>query len=291
MITAANIDITSTCNLGCPSCPTGRGYGEPYLMALTDAWFLALTLKDKYPKLRTVMLFNWCEPFIHPQLPDIIRVFREHGFQVSVSTNGNLHRNLKAVLNSGLGHLRVSLSGMTQETYQKGHHGGRMEKVMEFLKIASELEHDVLVEICWHRYLDNLHEERDARAMAYRLGFSFTPVWATHMPIEGALFSDGNRTRYALTIKDLEGLPKRQSCPLRESQVAFDARGRKQLCCASQRISFCQECTALRGNLLATTGHWKLEWRAWKNCGRPTWMLPELVWKTVKYPLRRFFYL
>ena len=67
------IDPLARCNLACPLCPTGRGHqhvGGKGILSLA----LYCKILDQLPRLRTLRLWNWGEPLIHPQIDEIIAI-------------------------------------------------------------------------------------------------------------------------------------------------------------------------------------------------------------------------
>jgi MoaA/NifB/PqqE/SkfB family radical SAM enzyme len=76
-----NIDVLGSCNLKCPSCPVGNfkevknptGFMSPEL--LREILSKAL---NEY-KISFIYLYNWTEPLLHPQLPELIEVIHSLG--------------------------------------------------------------------------------------------------------------------------------------------------------------------------------------------------------------------
>jgi len=80
-----------------------------------------------------VELYNWGEPFLHPQIFDMIRYASERKISVQLSSNLNYFNEEMAeqAVASGLTRLLVSVDGATQETYEKYRCGGRLEVVLQ----------------------------------------------------------------------------------------------------------------------------------------------------------------
>ena len=87
-----DVDIVGRCNLACPSCPVGNMSGTPL-----QSGYMKPELLDRIVAKATsechvtnFALYNWTEPFIHPYLPEMIRVVKTHGIGCDISTNLNL---------------------------------------------------------------------------------------------------------------------------------------------------------------------------------------------------------
>lgn len=136
------IDLVDACNLACPACP--RGLRQMRNSRAKMAPELFRTIIDKIvrqpfgPKI--VCLFNWTEPFLHEGIAGCVAYCRENKLLCSVSSNlslPNLGQLLPDTLQAGLTKLMVSVSGFTQETYNRYHRGGDVERVKHNLGLLS----------------------------------------------------------------------------------------------------------------------------------------------------------
>ena len=81
-----------------------------------------------------MMMWNQGEPYINKCFNHMVRYAHERGIFTFTSTNGHFVRNdeqARAIVESGLDELIVSLDGVDQETYEKYRVGGRIERVFE----------------------------------------------------------------------------------------------------------------------------------------------------------------
>lgn len=131
------IDTGNACNLRCPLCPTGYHGLERPTSLMTLAQFETIIEKIR-PYAVEVILHNWGEPFLNPDILPIIRHARANGIGTTLSSNLNLvHRGerfLEDVVDSGLEHLTVSIDGTTQEVYEQYRKGGNLERVLANLR-------------------------------------------------------------------------------------------------------------------------------------------------------------
>ena len=127
------VEPTNFCNLKCPLCPSGNGQmtRERGKMGLGD--FQAL-IDEIGGNLLLLMLWNQGEPFLNRCFTDMVRYARDRKIPTLTSTNGHYIRDrdeARAVVESGLDEIIVSLDGVDQETYQRYRVGGDIERVFD----------------------------------------------------------------------------------------------------------------------------------------------------------------
>jgi MoaA/NifB/PqqE/SkfB family radical SAM enzyme len=244
------IDVAGACNLRCPSCPVGNmGIVNPTGLIDKELFRQIIKKAASEYQLTLVSLFNWAEPMLHPELPELIRIVRSEGVDCAISSNLNLVRNLDDMMRAEPTHFRVSLSGFTQETYGRTHARGRIAKVKENMRAVSEAKRRVGntrtdVQVYFHKYRDNLDEAEPMRAYATELGFSWLEHWAYYMPLEKLLdlaedkLPEAERpfveNAFALPIKEALEAAKNYGetpCRLYERQIVLDLKGQLNLCC------------------------------------------------------------
>lgn len=127
-----SIEPTTSCNLRCPECPSGlRSFTRPTGMMKPELF--ASVLDQLAPTLSYMIFYFQGEPFLHPQLLDMVRAASARGIYTATSTNAHFLNDdaARATVESGLDRLTVSIDGTTQETYQAYRVGGRLDKVLE----------------------------------------------------------------------------------------------------------------------------------------------------------------
>jgi MoaA/NifB/PqqE/SkfB family radical SAM enzyme len=248
-----NIDVLGSCNLRCPSCPVGNT--KDYKIAtgfMEPASLEAIIKKAKSECTVTgVGLFNWTEPILHPQLPELIKIVQTADLSCYLSSNLNTLRNIDAVMAANPYSFRISASGFTQEVYGYTHRGGDIERVKKNMVALAEAKKrqkaTTRVHVLYHRYKHNLKDEPLMREFAANLGIEFQPVWAFMMPLEKIL-AYANDDDQVLSQEDRNlidhlALPLREAletsekykekpCSLQEEQITMDFQGNVQLCCA-----------------------------------------------------------
>jgi radical SAM protein with 4Fe4S-binding SPASM domain len=132
MPVSMSIEPTTACNLGCPECPSGlksfqRKTGNLKLADL-EKWL------PKWKGHLTYLNFYFQgEPFIHPQLPQMIALASQHHIVTSISTNGHFLTDevIDQIIEAKLSRLIISLDGFTQEVYEQYRVHGDVDKVKD----------------------------------------------------------------------------------------------------------------------------------------------------------------
>lgn len=172
------VDTGNLCNLRCPLCPTGyRGLERPQsLMSLRTFE----TVIDKIrPYAIEVVMHNWGEPFLNPDILPMIRYAKKSGIGTTISSNLNLvsrgGRFLEEVVHSGLDHLTVSIDGTTQAVYEKYRRGGDLDHTLCNLRYLLDYRRRAgqgapLIEWQFLVMRHNQHQIDDVRRLAREIG-------------------------------------------------------------------------------------------------------------------------
>lgn len=117
----AYIEPTLFCNLRCPACPTGLQLGlRPSSTIKWDLFKSAIDEIGDY--VFSLYMYNWGEPLLHKQTPEMISYAKEKDMEIILSTNLSLNLTddyIDRLVRSGLDRLIVSLDGTTEDTYAK----------------------------------------------------------------------------------------------------------------------------------------------------------------------------
>jgi MoaA/NifB/PqqE/SkfB family radical SAM enzyme len=189
------LEINSVCNLHCPTCTKGNQAGYEHQTGIMDP-VLMYTILDKIKSENPnaiVFLYGNSEPFLHPYLPECIRGIRRKGLHPEFSTNLNIIKRVDEVLAERPDLIIISLSGFTQEVYEKGHAGGNIERVKENMRTLAEAnnaiteEHRVKILVNYHVYNDNAHEIEPMQEYARNLGIGFFTSLARAISMENSI--------------------------------------------------------------------------------------------------------
>lgn len=252
------IDVAGTCNLACPSCPVGMeksksvsGVSRPRGMMSLD---LLARILDKIAAERpaeTVLIsyFNWGEPLLNKDLPEMIRLARGHGFRAGVSTNFNVDADLRAIAASEPTYFKISVSGYNQDVYGVTHRQGDVNMVIANLHrlrhYMDRLHVNFNVFINYHMYKHNIdHNIIKMKETAERLRFGFIPEVASMIsPIDFYIFekqiTEDQKTIENLLLVSMEqriatGKHLNQlNCGLRDTDMVINHDASVALCCAT----------------------------------------------------------
>ena len=250
-----SIEIVGTCNLHCPTCPVSNMAGEqrPKGMMSVDLFrrIVAKIAQEAPVPHPDVWLFNWGEPLLHPQLPDIIGALKERGMGAHISSNLNIRTGLAAAVRAAPDSIKVSLSGLSADTYPKSHAGGDIHLVRSNLHLLRHLldRHRVATRVWvgFHLYRHNLHERDAVRDLCAQLGFEYRESTAVFQPIDKMMDlihgreTAADRAAIAMLLADpLHALREvgrkrsgRYDCELRFNMTTINHDGSVALCCAT----------------------------------------------------------
>ena len=123
---------TTSCNLRCPECPSGkREFTRPTGMLEND--FFKSTLDELYKEISYLIFYFQGEPFLNPNFLDMVKYASAKNIYTATSTNAHYLTDAvaKQTVESGLSRLIISIDGTTQETYEQYRIGGDLKKVIE----------------------------------------------------------------------------------------------------------------------------------------------------------------
>ena len=181
---------TGFCNLGCKSCPGGRKEDVPSDRPMTVEMLRRIFDKvTKEAQVLVVRLYYYDEPLLIRDMPKFVALCHEYNLPATISSNLNVFDKYgPAVLKEAPDTLMISVSGFTQPVYERSHKGGDIEKVKANMVKVSELrDPKTHVQVNWHHYRYNEHEEPLMREYARKLGFSMVSFATSLLPLERAL--------------------------------------------------------------------------------------------------------
>lgn len=246
------IDVVGTCNLKCASCVHSMpDHGMPLgLMPFDTFKAVVAKIKREAPLLTHVGLYNWGEPFLHPQLPEIIDHLHENGAAVAVSSNLSVRfeDRIDRVIKASPDYLKISLSGYYPKAYDATHNGGDINLVKSNMYrlryLIDKHKANTYVDVNYHLYRDNngvnLQKMRD---LCRELDFALSTVYALVMPLERVLaYCDGKPTADTLALSENllvtipEGIKaaaarKCSGCTYRDNQVNINFDLNVPVCC------------------------------------------------------------
>lgn len=139
-----NVELNNTCNHKCLYCqyhgPYGTHIPKPAVMAPELAKNIIKQASELGAGQHELGLYMSGEPFLYPELADIIKYAKDRGFPyVFLTTNGAFATpdKIAGVLNAGLDSIRFSINASDREHYEYFHGRDDFEIVTENLKCMS----------------------------------------------------------------------------------------------------------------------------------------------------------
>ena len=139
------VEPTNICNLKCPMCPAVVGKRVLAKGQIKLEHYKKL-LDEVGPYIFQVQLWNQGEPFISKTFLEQVRYAKSKGIMTITSTNGHFIRNdeeARAIVESGLDQLIISMDGTNQESYEKYRIGGNYRQVIEGLANISRAKQEL----------------------------------------------------------------------------------------------------------------------------------------------------
>lgn len=135
MPASVGIEPTNNCNLACPECPVGNK-SLTRIRENIDINLHHRLINEIGKYLFSILYYFQGEPFLNPQLFEMIKVASTREIYTICSTNGHFlnNENAERVIKSGLDKLIISLDGTSSETYQQYRVNGSFDKVIEGIK-------------------------------------------------------------------------------------------------------------------------------------------------------------
>lgn len=176
------LEASTHCQLKCPTCETATGklYDHVALGFLRFDDFKKLI--DENSQLEKIELSNFGEIFLNPQLPKIIEYAFEKGVLLSATNGVNLNtvRNstLEALVKFNFTHMRCSIDGASQETYEQYRVRGNFDQVMKNIDTINAFKKKYKSQypkLTWQFVVfgHNEHEIAKARQMALDRNMEF----------------------------------------------------------------------------------------------------------------------
>ena len=125
------VEVTSRCNAACSYCPR-TVYGRDW-QDRSMPFKMFERLVPSLNRTSLVYLQGWGEPFLHPELPAMIRLAKSAGCTVGTTTNGMLltRGGIRQVMEAGLEILAFSLAGTTPECNDAARAGTSLSTVLK----------------------------------------------------------------------------------------------------------------------------------------------------------------
>jgi radical SAM protein with 4Fe4S-binding SPASM domain len=191
------IEPTNFCNLSCTVCPAAANKRD----LNRDRRHLRLDefkkiVDDMQDYLLFLVLWEWGEPFLNPELPEMIRYATEKGIKTVTSTNAHFLYDtayLERILTSGLTTLIIAIDSLKNDSYEFYRRGGNLEKALAGLNnvvaLKKKLNSATRINLRMVLMKSNENELDSMRKMARQLNVDTFTV-KTAFPNRGATQND-----------------------------------------------------------------------------------------------------
>jgi radical SAM protein with 4Fe4S-binding SPASM domain len=187
----AQVEPANVCNLDCPLCFTASKTSSraPALLPF-DTFKQFIDEVGDY--LLLIVLWNWGEPFLNPDIFRIIEYAASKNILVHCSTNGNVvftDETADRIAVSGLTSLVFGVDGADPATYRAYRKGGDLERVKENIRTLVRAKKRIssstpLLTLRFVAMRDNEAELPLVEKMAHELGVDFFSIKSVDMPPE-----------------------------------------------------------------------------------------------------------
>jgi radical SAM protein with 4Fe4S-binding SPASM domain len=169
------IETGAVCPLHCPFCPQSRDDFDLTRELLTfDNFKKIIDYFENF--VDTVLLFNWGEPLLNPDLSEMIVYASERKIRTVVHSNLNFltEELAEKLIKSGLSELVSSIDGVSEESYQAYRRGGSFNIAINNLKLLLHKRKQLgmgMPNIIWKFlvFKQNEHEIEKARRIAQQI--------------------------------------------------------------------------------------------------------------------------
>jgi tungsten cofactor oxidoreducase radical SAM maturase len=134
------IEPTRACNLKCHTCIRNVWENQGGHMKM-EIFHSLMDQVGEFPQLKRVIFLGFGEPFVHPNILEMIRLVRLRDLEVTIVSNGLLLDRpiLQELVQLGVDRLVVSLDGVTPETYA-GVRGASLAQVLDNIRNLNEVK-------------------------------------------------------------------------------------------------------------------------------------------------------
>ncbi|MCH5161961.1 MAG: radical SAM protein [Clostridiales bacterium] len=164
-----HVELTDMCNSECMMC---KHCYEKNINAksLSAAAFEKLT--QYFPTCKLVVINGYGEPFIHPDISNIISAFDEYGVKIMTTSNAQrIPLDSLEKINDTFLRINVSCDGATEKTYQSIRRRSSFERFKQNVKALRENCPNVELFMSVVAMRQNIHEAVDLVRLAHEYGF------------------------------------------------------------------------------------------------------------------------
>ncbi|OGW43328.1 MAG: hypothetical protein A2Y66_00945 [Nitrospirae bacterium RBG_13_41_22] len=142
--THLQVEPSTLCNLRCAFCPVTTGLNRPTGHMTFDIFKKAIDEIGDY--LFLILLWDWGEPFLNPEIYEMIAYAKQRDIKIVSSTNGHVFAkgdHAKRLVRSGIDAIIFAIDGIGQETYEQYRAGGDIKTALAGIGKVVAAKHDL----------------------------------------------------------------------------------------------------------------------------------------------------
>ncbi len=166
------LEHTTYCNLACKTCCRSKFVTTSKHLSVEN---FQKVLSQIHPK--KISLSGLGESFMNPNIITMIRLAKENGCSINTTTNGTLltQEICEQLVKSGLDLIKISIDGVTRETYQRIRRQDKFLHVLDGIRAISEAKKRLgaikpFVRLNYVMFKDNYHEIAQTVELVDKLG-------------------------------------------------------------------------------------------------------------------------
>ena len=239
------IEPTNFCNLSCTVCPAAankRDLNRDRRHLRLDEFKKIVDDMEDY--LLLLVMWDWGEPFLNPELPEMIRYASNKGIKTVTSTNAHFLSDpqyVERILTSGLTTLIIAIDSLKQDSYEFYRRGGNLAQAMDglnnVLALKKKLSSTTLINLRMVLMKSNESELADMRKAAKKLNVDIfsvktaNPTCAGNLNDEHIVPAKPERRRYAYKPETFERIRIDGPCTLPWFMFNIHSNGNIAPCC------------------------------------------------------------
>ncbi|MDZ7722809.1 MAG: radical SAM/SPASM domain-containing protein [candidate division KSB1 bacterium] len=241
------------CNLRCPLCVSGSGrIRRPRgMMSLENYKTFIKAVADRVVY---ITLYHQGEPYLHPKINEMVAFAKSYNLYVSTSTNAHFFDSslkAKAVVNSGLDSMILSLDGVNPESYAHYRRGGDLHKVIDGIQqlIAAKKQLNSKTPYLFLQFLVMKHNEKelgDIKELAKKLRVDRLLIKTVQVnsyeEAQEWLPADETYRRYDLGKEKFIVMRGKGACPRLWMTTLIDWDGTIVPCCFDKNAEYAMGC-------------------------------------------------
>jgi radical SAM protein with 4Fe4S-binding SPASM domain len=239
------IEPTNYCNLKCPVCPAG-GWGFKRSKRHMKLEEFKSIIDDMEEYLLFITLWDWGEPLLNPQLPEMIRYAADRDIKTVTSTNCNCNffhdeEYMERLLRSGLTTLIVAVDSVHQESYESYRKQGDLTRALGGIRKAVLMKKKLGTgPVITMRTVIMKHNENELRALrrlARELGVdrfslkTFNPLYTSETSDKDIVPKNPRYRRYQYKKGTFERIRIPYTCDIVRRQCTIHSNGNVVPCC------------------------------------------------------------